>query len=273
MAEQLSRWRQPGWGNYKRASKPPPAATKEGGRRKKKVWPLLLLFAPSNCPLNRSIFALPPDRRLCETNSLGIFRKLQSQSTRGLYRSRSASPGFSRRQPAIRSTAPLVPAHTEASCRGAASELQSWQLGGTSGVVTAQAHTLLGRDETEAIITNTNIGLHLNSPQPTHDRTKNLSSLFFVQRPLSCLCSNVDLTSFHLFFFWCCPIRLFVLKNPLRASISQIHHADATWRHLARHEHETRLPNLTRHHKPSSTTQQPLHFPFFQYLQYPISAE
>lgn len=106
MADELSRWRQPGWGNYKRASKPPPAAAKEGEERKK-VWPLLLLFAPSNCPLNRSIFALPPDRRLCETNSLGIFRKLQSQSTRGLYRSRSASPGFSRRQPAIRSTAPL----------------------------------------------------------------------------------------------------------------------------------------------------------------------
>lgn len=77
MADELSRWRQPGWGNYKRASKPPPAAAKEGEERKK-VWPLLLLFAPSNCPLNRSIFALPPDRRLCETNSLGIFRKLQS---------------------------------------------------------------------------------------------------------------------------------------------------------------------------------------------------
>lgn len=108
-------------------------------------------------------------------------------------------------------------------------------------------HTLLGRDETEAIITITK-ALHLSlliKPLTTEQR---ICPPFLCATAISCLCSNVDLTSFHFFFSWCCPIRLFVLKNPLRASISQIHHADATWRHLARHEHETRLPNLTRHH-------------------------
>lgn len=44
MADELSRWRQPGWGNYKRASKPPPAAAKEGEKEKKS-----LAIAPLVC--------------------------------------------------------------------------------------------------------------------------------------------------------------------------------------------------------------------------------
>lgn len=105
MADELSRWRQPGWGNYKRASKPPPAATKGGKREKKKSGHC------SSCLLRRiarSTGASLPCRQtvVCVRRIRWAFSE-SSKATRGLYRSRSASPGFSRRQPAIRSTAPL----------------------------------------------------------------------------------------------------------------------------------------------------------------------
>ncbi|KAL7915215.1 hypothetical protein GGI35DRAFT_173710 [Trichoderma velutinum] len=186
-ADELSRWRQPGWGNYKRASKP----RLPRPRGEKKSLAIALLFAPSNCPLNRSIFALPPDRRLCETNSLAF-----QSPARELDRSRSAAgvqpaPTSDKINCSIGSSTPKL------LCRGAASELQSPLL--------QRRHTLLERDETEAIITKACTS-PLVAPQPTHDRTKKIPGFLlllflpFLCNGLSCLCSNVDLTSFHFLF-------------------------------------------------------------------------
>lgn len=83
----------------------------------------------------------------------------------------------------------------------------------------------------------------------------------FFETLLFCLCSNVDLTlilaHFSLIAFSCAPspacLKVSCAPRYLRSTCT-----DATWSFLARHEHETRLPDLSWY---QSQVQQTQHSP------------